>query len=125
MQLNFLNNLNEEQIIALINYINSEEEYIPITKQVQIFGEPDRCDENNNQEILVDAWNNNFHIGTYAIQDFNMVNIHTKKYSSKRLMEYMTSIFGDAYLEGLREYYAILAENEITRIKSTLGVGRS
>lgn len=126
MQLEFLNRLNKEQIIELINYINSKEEYAHITKEVQILAEPDRCDEFGNQEILVNAWNGPFHVGTYQIQDYVIKNMFCGcKDSIKELREYLASIFGEEYLNGLREYYAIQAEKEIERIKSTLGVGRS
>ena len=37
----------------------------------------------------------------------------------------MATLFGEEYLNSLREYYDIKADKEIERIKSTLGEGRS
>lgn len=127
MQLEFLNRLNEVQIIDLINYVNSKtEECYHHTEEVQILAEPDRRDEFGRQEILVNAWSGAFHVGTYQIQDYIIKNIFCGcKSNYKALREYMTSIFGEEYLNGLREYYTMEAEKEIERIKSTLGVSRS
>lgn len=125
MPLQFLNKLNEAQIIDLINYINSNNEYAHNAKQVQIFAEPERCDEFGNQEIFVNAWDDNFYVGMYSIQDFNMMKVYPEKNNSSELREYMASIFGEEYLNALRNYFALEAEKEIERIKSTLGMGRS
>lgn len=124
MQLEFLNRLNEAQIIDLLNYINKGVSNHTV-KQIQVFREPDRCDEFGNQQILINAWDDNFHIGMYTAQDFTMKEVFDIMIFEKEIREYMTSIFGEEYLNGLREYYAIQAEKEIERIKSTLGVGRS
>ena len=109
MLLTFLNQLDDNQIIDLLNYIY----------------EQNRRDGDNNQEILVNAWDNDFHIGVFSIQDFTIRDVFGKDNCKKKLREYMASIFGEAYLNCLREYYAIKADREIERIKSTLGEGRS
>lgn len=124
MQLQFLNLLSEEQIKELINYVNSEDEYAHTTRKIRVLCEPDRQDENGYQEILVNAWDDNFHIGNYFIQDFNIKESFSLVDVSK-LRIFMASIFGEEYLEALRGYFAMEAEKEIARIKSTLGVGRS
>lgn len=125
MPVEFLNRLSEEQIIDLINYVNSKNEFASSVKQIQVFRELDRCDEFGNQEILVNAWNGNFHVGMYIVQDFCIREPFNKKINEMQLREYLTSIFGEEYLNALRDFYAIKAEKEIERIKSTLGIGRS
>ena len=104
----------------LLTFLNQLE-----VKQVQVFREQNRRDGDNNQEILVNAWDNDFHIGVFSIQDFTIRDVFGKDNCKKKLREYMASIFGEAYLNCLREYYAIKADREIERIKSTLGEGRS
>ena len=124
MLLTFLNQLDDNQIIDLLNYIY-EETSIHKVKQVQVFREQNRRDGDNNQEILVNAWDNDFHIGVFSIQDFTIRDVFGKDNCKKKLREYMASIFGEEYLNALREFYAIKAYKEIERIKSTLGEGRS
>lgn len=77
--------------------------------------------------MFINAWNDNRHIGCYRIQDFQILKLVYCKWEecNDALREYLTSVFGEEYLETLRNYYAIQAEKEINRIKSTLGVGRS
>ena len=124
MPLEFLNNLNDEQIIDLINYILKDKSNRK-AKQAQVFREPDRCDEFGNQAYLVNVWDDNFHIGMYSVQDFTIRDVFGRDNCKKKLREYMATIFGEEYLNSLREYYAIKADKEIERIKSTLGEGRS
>ena len=124
MPLEFLNNLNDGQIVDLINYIlksTSNHE----AKQVQVFREPDRCDEFGNQAYLVNVWDDNFHIGMYSVQDFIIRDIFEKVDLKDKLREYMASIFGEEYLNALRNFYLLEADKEIERIKSALGEGRS
>lgn len=124
MPLKFLNQLTESQIIDLLNYVYEKTPNHRIN-QVQLYTEPDRSDEFGNQQILVDAWNDGFHVGMYYIQDFDMREYFSKKTPKFRLREYLAFIFGEEYLNGLREYYAMEAEKEIERIQSSLGKGRS
>lgn len=124
MQLEFLNQLTESQIIDLLNYIYDSPSTHTV-QQVQIFAESDRCDKEGNQQILVNAWDNSFHVGMYLIQDFNILEPFNKENKEKKLREYMASIFGAEYLNGLRNYYAIQAEKEIARIQNALGKSRS
>jgi len=125
MSLEFLNRLSEEQIIDLINYVNNKDEFVHFVKQVQIFREPDRCDEFGNQAYLVNVWDDNFHIGMYSVQDFIIRDVFEKADLKDKLREYMTSIFGEEYLNALRNFYVLEADKEIERIKSALGEGRS
>ena len=125
MPLEFINRLNEAQIIDLINYVNSKDKFFNSVGQVQIFREPDRCDEFGNQEILVNAWNGNFHVGMYRVQDFCIHESFNKEINEKQLREYLTTIFGEEYLEALRNYYVVQAEKEIESIRNKLGTGRS
>lgn len=129
MLLQFINRLNEEQIIELINYKNKKRdpEYFVEATSTKILSEPDRCDEYGNQEILVNAWNGNRLIGVYKIQDFKLCQLVYSKWEIRNdeLREYLAFIFGEEYLNGLREYYAMEAEKEIERIQSSLGKGRS
>lgn len=129
MPLQFINRLNEEQIIELINYGNKKRdpEYFIAATFAKILNEPDRCDEYGNQEILVNAWNGNRLIGVYKIQDFKLCQLVYSKWEIRNdeLREYLASIFGAEYLNGLRNYYAIQAEKEVSRIQNALGKGRS
>ena len=59
MPLKFLNQFDDNQIIELINYIY-EETLTHKVNRVQVFREPDRCDEFGNQSILVNAWDDVF-----------------------------------------------------------------
>lgn len=124
MPLEFLNNLNDEQIVDLINYILKSTSNHK-AKQVQVFREPDRCDEFGNQAYLVNVWDDNFHIGMYSVQDFIIRDIFEKVDLKDKLREYMAFIFGEEYLNALRNFYLLEADKEIERIKSTLGEGRS
>lgn len=124
MPLEFINQFDDNQIIELINYIY-EETLTHKVNRVQVFREPDRCDEFGNQSILVNAWDDVFHIGMYSIQDFTMREHFSSNVPNTRLREYLASIFGEEYLNALSEFYAIKAEKEIERIKSVLGIGRS
>jgi len=124
MPLEFLNNLNDGQIIDLINYILKSTSNHK-AKQVQVFREPDRCDEFGNQAYLVNVWDDNFHIGMYSIQDFTMRENFSSNVPNTRLREYLASIFGEEYLNALRNFYVLEADKEIERIKSALGEGRS
>lgn len=133
MPLQFLNQLNESDLITLINYVmekklinnNKNLFYLKRAEKLKLFNEPDRCDLEANQEISAHAWNGNYHLGSFNIQDFKMIEYLTGTDFSTELREYMASIFGEDYLNALREFYAIEAEKEIERIKSTLGMGRS
>lgn len=129
MPLEFINRLNEEQLIALINYGNKKRhsEYFVEVTSAKILAEPYRCDEFGNQEVYINAWNGNHHIGSYLIQDFQMfeiMNVNIEPHNNE-LREYLASIFGEEYLNALRNYYLLEAEKEIERIKSNLGKGRS
>lgn len=124
MSLKFLNQLTESQIIDLLNYTyKGTTEHI--INHAQISNEPDRCDAEGNQQILVNAWDNGFHVGMYTIQDFTMNVFFSSDIPVQKLREYLTSIFGEGYLNGLREYYAMEAEKEIEKIQNALGKGRS
>lgn len=124
MSLKFLNQLTESQIIDLLNYTyKGTTEHI--INHVQISNEPDRCDAEGNQQVLVNAWDNGFHVGMYTIQDFTMNVFFSSDIPVQKLREYLTSIFGEEYLNGLREYYAMEAEKEIEKIQNALGKGRS
>lgn len=131
MPLQFINRLNEEQIIELINYGNKKRdpEYFIEATFAKILNEPDRCDEYGNQEILVNAWNGNRLIGVYKIQDFKLCQLVYSKWEIRNdeLREYLASIFDEdeEYLNGLREYYVMEAEKEIARIQNALGKSRS
>ncbi|MCI8671081.1 MAG: hypothetical protein HFI36_03470 [Bacilli bacterium] len=57
MPLEFLKDLSEEQILALINYVNKKRdpEYFREVTDAQILKEPDRFDSDGNQEFYVNA----------------------------------------------------------------------
>ena len=124
MPLKFLNQFDDNQIIVLLNYVYEE---TPTQKvnQVQVFREPKRYDEFGNQVYIVSAWNDGSHVGMYSIQDFTIKEHFSPNVPDARLRDYIASIFEEEYLNALREYYAIKADREIERIKSTLGEGRS
>lgn len=124
MRLEFLNQLDESQIIDLINYVlpkKEEKEGNNLTKKAQtinIFNEPNRRDEKGNQQILVGVWNGCFHVGSYFINDYNMNDSYNNSVYSTELREYMVSIFGDDYLQGLEKYYHCLASEECERLRN-------
>lgn len=61
----------------------------------------------------------------YSVQDFIIRDVFEKVDLKDKLREYMTSIFGEEYLNALRNFYVLEADKEIERIKSALGEGRS
>lgn len=129
MNLEFSNQLSNGQIVELINYVLTKGSTIDAehpAKQVGICNEPNRCDELGNQELYVTAWDGNFYVGSFFIQDFTMKESKPWKKVSydSEMREFMTSIFGEAYIEKLKEYYDILAMNEYERLRKILGVGR-
>ncbi|MCX4253836.1 MAG: hypothetical protein OSJ63_01025 [Bacilli bacterium] len=128
MPLEFLKNLSEEQILALINYVNKKRdpEYFREATDAQILKEPDRFDSDGNQEFYVNAWNGAFHIGSYFIQDFQMREVIGNGFNSldAELREYLYSIYDEAYLIALKDYYDSLGVKGCNRIRRALEVNR-
>lgn len=133
MDLEFLNQLNENDYINLLNYVHMRKEQqketpstVVPTSRVELYNSFDRRDEFGNQEVFAIAWNANYHIGNYTIKDFSMTNCATfsQENFDKELREYMTSIFGEEYLTALKNYYVKLGEDEAKRISDLMGVQR-
>lgn len=128
MQIEFLNRLNESQLTDLINYVlekKATKDGNTLAKKVEdigILNEADRCDSEGNQEIMVNAWNGSLHIGGYFINDYEMRDSFREFASySDELREYMVSVFGTKYLEGLKNYYRLLASKEEDRLRPFIG----
>lgn len=124
MQLMFLSKLDKKQIIDLINYVNmrSDKNYREVV-DVHIYNEPERRDEFNNEQIYVETMSKYGYINAYLIQDFIMTTAFDgskSKHYDAYLREYLTRVFGDAYLESLKLYYAYLLKQEISRLKGTV-----
>lgn len=129
----FLEQLNKSQLMDLINYVinkkaNNIGENKSNVKRVEYIEVRPFLD-NGDTGLSISAWEKDAYIGCFIIKDYKMkrvfTNIVTNEDFSDELREYLTSIFGEEYLNGLREYYAIEAEKEIARIQNALGKGRS
>lgn len=129
----FLEQLNKSQLMDLINYVinkkaNNIEENQPDIKRVEYIEVRSFLD-NGDTGLSISAWDKSAYLGCFIIKDYKMkrvfTNIVTNEDFSDELREYLTSIFGEEYLNGLRGYYAVETEKEIARIQSSLGKGRS
>lgn len=138
MNLQFLNQLSEEEILILINLciasineqIKEPELETRYVDYISIYSGEDSRDMNGNQYAYVTTGSNGNYIGSpYEISDFNMtavnhVNPHLSKDFSNVLKEFMTKRFGMPYIQALHDLRVQEADAESKELSQYLGVSK-
>lgn len=141
--LQFLNQLSEGEILALINRCvlseNQEIETAELKEHyvncVSFYDEFDRRDEKGNQYIYVTTMTHeidgmsrigmSYEISDYSMRSLNFVNPHLSKDYSHILKAFMTQKFGKDYIQALYDMKVQEAMQEYQELEQYLSFGRN